>query len=126
MNTCSLDLQITTLSGLLGNDICVYEIGTFCAMGGQHRRTFFCVKRENFHTHLAPSHSDHSLCNLEWASSAECSSLDICMRSASNYPYVLDMMICYLPTFRSGVVQSVVQWGRSQCSCYFICSLPAD
>ena len=29
------------------------------------------------------------------------SRLDICMRSAPNYPYVLDTMVCYPPTFQN-------------------------
>ena len=44
LNTHPLDLtDHNSQSGSLRNDICVYGIGTFCAVGGRHRHAFFCV-----------------------------------------------------------------------------------
>ena len=45
--------------GSLGDDICVYRIGTFCTVGRWHRHACFCVEKEGFRTH-----SNHTLCNF--------------------------------------------------------------
>ena len=53
-----LDLQITSLSQARLGMTLMYEIGTFCAVGGRHNCALFCVKGEGFHTHLTTSRSD--------------------------------------------------------------------
>ena len=110
-NTHAIDFQIITLSGSLGDDICVYVFAQWDSCIGMPSFVLkgkastlilhFLVPIANCATRSGPL----LLSASEWGG-----------RSITLWTFICWGIVCIW----SGGVQSVALWDRSQCSCYFI------